>query len=121
MEVLTVEAMFIVLNREEYLEKILQVFVDLQISGATVIESSGMGRLLAGNEPLFASFRHLLGGEERTYNKTIFSVIREPQMADLAAQRIRAILNDFREPDTGVIFSVPVTRFYSNQSTDKSI
>lgn len=44
------EAMFIVLNREEYLGEVLKAFVDLGISGATVVESSGMGRLL--NSPV---------------------------------------------------------------------
>lgn len=109
------EVMFVVLNREDLLDEILQAFLDLGISGATVIESSGMGRLMNGDVPIFAGLRRLLDGASRTYNKTIFTVIRDKDLALLASERIRAIMGHFLESDTGILFSIPVTRFYGHQ------
>lgn len=114
-EVHILEVMFVVLNREDLLDEILQAFLDLGISGATVLESSGMGRLMNGDVPIFAGLRRLLDGGNRTYNKTIFTVIRDKDLAILASDRIRAIMGHFLEPDTGVLFSIPVTRFFGHQ------
>lgn len=113
------EVMFIVLNHEEHLKDILKTLLDLGVSGATIVESCGMGRLLNSDVPIFAGLSRILEGRDhagpRTYNKTIFTVIRDPQVADIAAQRIRSILGSFETPDTGILFSVPVTRFFGNR------
>jgi nitrogen regulatory protein P-II 1 len=36
-----------VLNNEEYLEKVLEAYVEAGVAGATILDSEGMGRFLA--------------------------------------------------------------------------
>ena len=45
-----------VINQEELLDEILAGFLELGITGATVLRSEGMGRLLAHDIPIFAGF-----------------------------------------------------------------
>ena len=68
--------LLLVLNKEEHLEEVLEVFLELDIHGATIIDSIGMGRILAHDIPIFAGFRNLMQ-ESRPGNKTIFTVVDE--------------------------------------------
>ena len=49
-----------VLNQEERLEEILEAFLELGINGATILDSIGMGRILAHDIPIFAGFQIFL-------------------------------------------------------------
>lgn len=49
-----------VLNKEEYLEDVLEAYVEAGIPGATIIDSEGMGRFLAYEVPLFAGFKEFM-------------------------------------------------------------
>ena len=95
-----------VLNKEEYLNEILEAFVELGISGATVIDTVGMARILAHDIPIFAGFRNLLQ-ESRPGNKTIFSAVDEKKIP-LMIKTLEQILGDLDEPGTGVFFSIPL-------------
>ncbi len=95
-----------VLNQEEYLEDVLEAFVELDIRGATIIDSVGMGRVLTHDIPIFAGLRSVLSGE-RPFNKTIFSVVEEEKVP-LVVAAVEQICGDFGAPGTGVIFTLPV-------------
>ncbi|MDP3920570.1 MAG: hypothetical protein Q8R76_07175 [Candidatus Omnitrophota bacterium] len=43
-----------ILEGKEFLDHVLEGFLEIGISGATVIQSQGMGRILARDVPLFA-------------------------------------------------------------------
>lgn len=45
-----VNILFLVLNQTEYLDEILDAFVDVGIRGATIIDSQGMGSALANGD-----------------------------------------------------------------------
>lgn len=97
-----------VLNREEELEEVLLGFVEIGISGATVIDSVGMGRILSHEIPLFAGLRSIIVGT-RPSNKTIFSVIPGREKVDLAIDLITDICGDLSEAGSGIIFTVPLS------------
>ncbi len=44
----------LVLNKEEYLEPILEGFIEIDVTGATIIDSIGMGHILSSEVPIFA-------------------------------------------------------------------
>ncbi len=94
------------LNKEEYLNQILEAFLELGITGATVIDSVGMGRILAHDIPIFAGFQNLLQ-DTRPGNKTIFSVVSEAKIEPLAKE-IEHILGDLDEPGNGVLLTLPI-------------
>jgi nitrogen regulatory protein PII len=94
------------LNREELLEDILSYFVELGITGATIIESVGMGRVLTYDIPIFAGFRDLMAGS-RPYNKTIFTVVNESLLAE-TIKGIQKICEENEGPGTGLLITLPV-------------
>jgi len=100
----------LVLNHEDKLEDLLAEFLKIGISGATVISSTGMARVLTGRDeediPLFGSIRAFLN-PEREQNHTILTVIRNEQLS-VAVAAIESVIGDLSEKDSGIVFSMPV-------------
>ena len=97
---------FIVLNKDEYLDELLEAFLELDVRGATVVDSRGMGQIISHDVPIFGGLRSLISGS-RPYNKTILTVVNENKIADIV-QVFEQICGSLNEPGTGLIFSVPV-------------
>jgi nitrogen regulatory protein PII len=98
-----------VINQEEKLDEILSGFLDIGVTGATVIRSEGMGRVLSHDLPIFAGLQTLLT-RARPQNVTIFSVIREPQKVDGALALLQEICGDLNDPATGIAFTLELDR-----------
>jgi len=97
-----------VLNRQEKLDDVLAGFVEIGITGATIIDSVGMGRILAKDVPIFAGFQSLLTGS-RPYNKTIISVA-DDEKVEKAVRLIEEICGSFDAPGAGIVFVLPLER-----------
>ena len=97
----------LVLNQEEYLESILEKLFNIGITGATVIDSCGMGRTLCERVPFFGGFSSLLN-ECRPCNKTIFSVMRDEKMISKATEAIEAVVGDLEQEGIGIMFTFPL-------------
>jgi nitrogen regulatory protein P-II 1 len=104
-----VELLVCVISDPSAADEVLQGFVEIGVTGATVIDSYGMGKVLLQDIPIFAGFRSLLAGSG-SYSKTIFSVIKDPSVVNQAVATIQRICGDFESPNTGIIFTVPVNR-----------
>ncbi|GAB4372824.1 MAG: hypothetical protein Kow0042_16380 [Calditrichia bacterium] len=100
----------LILNKEEYLEEILEAFLELNIQGATILDSVGMGSILAQDIPIFAGFRNLLQGS-RPANKTILTVIPD-ELVEPAAQAIEQIVGSLDEPGNGLVFVLDVEKIF---------
>jgi nitrogen regulatory protein P-II 1 len=103
------KVLFIVLNAPERLEEVLEALVESGVSGATVLDSVGMGHILEGL-PLFAGMKSLFR-TARPSNKTVFSVIDDARAVDVMG-RLEKLLA--AEPGggqgAGCAFTVPVER-----------
>ncbi|HEY8470920.1 MAG TPA: hypothetical protein VIL18_14815, partial [Longimicrobiales bacterium] len=87
----------------------LSGFLELGITGATIIASEGMGRVLSHDIPIFAGLQTLLA-RSRPQNQTIFSVIKEDEKVEGAIALLQEICGNLDNPATGIAFTVPVTR-----------
>ncbi len=103
------ELLVCVVNREEKLEEILSGFLELGVTGATVIHSEGMGKVLSQEVPVFAGLQTLMS-RSRPQNTTILSVIESPEVMNSAIKMVQDVCGDFGEPSTGIIFAVPLSR-----------
>ncbi len=103
------ELLVCVVNREEHLDRVLSGLVELGITGATVLNSEGMARRVAGQLPVLAGLQSVLEGI-RPHNATVFSVIRDRSKVDAALAMISQTCGDLDQPGTGVVFTVPVDR-----------
>ena len=109
------ELVVIVLNKIEHLTEILDGFLEEGLKGATVIDSAGMGRIMASYIPFFAHFADL-EEENKKYSKTIFTVVNSVNERNKAVKVVEEVIEDIEQPDTAFIFSVPVSfvkGFYS--------
>lgn len=100
-----------ILNQTEYLDEILTEFAHNGIHGATIIESTGMARVLShthGEEelPFLASLRKFLN-PDRESNNIIMTVISDEQL-QLAASIIEKIVGNLAENNNGIVFSFPL-------------
>jgi nitrogen regulatory protein P-II 1 len=95
-----------VINHEERVDEVLAAFLELGITGATVVESRGMGRVLSREVPIFAGVE-ALAGASRTANKTLFCIVDDAK-ADAAIRLIQEICGSFERAGIGILFTVPV-------------
>lgn len=102
-----------VINEKDRLDEILNGFLELGITGATILDSEGMGRALsrdAGEQPpAFAGLQSLIG-RTRPENVTLFSVLPDETLAGPALSLIEEVCGGLDAPGTGIAFTVPIDR-----------
>ncbi len=98
-----------VINAEEKMDEILSAFLEVGITGATLIDSEGMGRVVSRDVPIFAGLEDL-AARSRPRNQTIFSVIKEEEKVDQVIALLQEICGSLTNPATGIVFTVPVAR-----------
>ena len=97
-----------VVNDPEKLDEILSGFLELGITGATIISSEGMGKLLSHDIPIFAGLQTLIS-RSRPQNRTIFSVIADDKV-EPALALLQDVCGNLEDPATGIAFTIPITR-----------
>ena len=97
-----------VVNHEENVDDVLAGFVELGITGATILESRGMGRVLSREAPIFAGVRSL-ASQSRAENRTLLCVV-EDDKADAAIAMVQEVCGDLSRPGAGIVFTVPIGR-----------
>jgi nitrogen regulatory protein P-II 1 len=96
----------LILNQEEHLETLLEGYVEIGITGATIIDSIGMGHILSSDVPIFAGLRFMFSGS-RPYNKTILSVIKDEKLEPLK-ELITKVLGPLAESGSGIFFVIDI-------------
>jgi len=96
----------VVINDPERVDDVLTGFLELGITGATVINSEGMGRILPHQIPIFAGLRAVVG-DDRPKNVTIFSVVAK-DVVHSAIELVKAVCGDLDAPSTGIAFVLPL-------------
>jgi nitrogen regulatory protein PII len=100
--------LILILNKVEKLEEVLEGFLEVGVTGATIIDSVGMGHILSEEVPIFAGLRFMFAGA-KPHNKTIISVIKDDK-EDEAINILNNILGDLGEPGIGIVFTIPLDR-----------
>jgi nitrogen regulatory protein PII len=96
----------IVLNKPEFLEDLLTAFLEIGVSGATVVDGVGMGRILSHDVPIFTGLRSAFPGTSPV-NKTIL-VVADDSIIDDILTATEDVCGSFEDPGTGLIFVLPV-------------
>lgn len=97
----------LILNNEDLLEEVLEAYVEVGISGATLLDSEGMGRFLTYEVPLFSAFKDFMKGN-KPYNKTILAIVQHEEIIKKIVPLIDKIVGGFDNPGTGIMFTIPV-------------
>jgi len=100
--------LILILNKVEKLEEVFEGFLEIGITGATVVDSIGMGHILSEEVPIFAGLRFMFAGS-KPHNKTIISAIKDEKEKP-AIEVLQKILGDLNQPGTGIVFTIPIDR-----------
>lgn len=102
--------LFAVIENEDILDDLITGWMDLGVSGATVIETTGALQLITQHIPIFAGLRSLTSGGGR-HNKTIFTAIHTDELLDTAVSFLENLCQKTEKPHQGVYFVTPLTHF----------
>ena len=115
----------LIVNDIDDTPSILNAWDDAGVSGVTIIESTGLGRIrragLNEDTPLMPSLHDLYQfGEEN--HRTLFSVVDGQGMVDKMVAIAQQVMGDLDDPHTGFLFVVPVAQTYGlgRHRTDRS-
>jgi nitrogen regulatory protein PII len=99
----------------DLLEDVLDAWRAVGVTGATVFETSGMGRVMAGglrdDVPLLPRLSDFIN-VRRDSSRTIFSVVSDEALVDAMVEAAQRIVGEFNLPHTGVLYVIPVLRAY---------
>jgi nitrogen regulatory protein P-II 1 len=97
-----------VLEHTEHLPAILERLVAIGVTGTTVLDSMGMGRILLESRadvPVMKAIERVLERKQPT-NKTLFAVIETEDTLNEAVGVIRSVCGDLSQPGTGILFTL---------------
>lgn len=98
-----------VINDTDRIEEVLTRFLEIGVTGATIIDSEGMGHVLAQDPPAFAGLQTLLA-RSRPRNTTLLSAIPDDETVERALAVLEDVCGSFDDPATGVAFTVELDR-----------
>lgn len=99
-----------VINNEELLDDLITGWLDIGVSGSTVIETTDSLQLISHNVPIFAGFRSLTSGGMK-HNKTLFSVIENESLLDQAIAFLESLFRETGEPHQGIYCVLPLATY----------
>ncbi len=105
----------LIVDNPDQCPDILHAWEGAGVSGVTILNSSGLGRIRRGglreDMPLFPSLSEILEGEE-IQHRTLLSVVEDEAMVDEMIRLAQDIIGNLNQPHTGFLFVVPVLRAY---------
>ena len=103
----------LVLDDVNQCSPIVDAWEDAGVSGITIFESTGLGRIRANaqkdNISIMPSLMSLLRTREE-HHRTMFTVVDSDEMVDKLIEVTQSFVGNMMEPNKGVIFVLPVSR-----------
>jgi nitrogen regulatory protein PII len=110
-----------ILDDPNWCSGILDAWESVGVSGITILESSGLGRIrkaaLREDLPLMSTFSEILRHQE-TSHRTLLSVVEGQEMVDQVVQVTQEVVGDLQEEDNGFLFVVPVSQVHGLRSRE---
>ncbi|MEN8173702.1 MAG: hypothetical protein ABFS03_12600 [Chloroflexota bacterium] len=104
-----------VLDDMDQCQYILDAWEAAGITGVTILESSGLGRVrqagMRDDLPLMPSLSDLFKRTE-TRHRTLFTVTKEQEKIDAIVEATQSVVGDLEKPNTGFLFVLPVGQVY---------
>lgn len=101
------ELLVYIMNHVDLLDNLLEEFSQVPNFRATIIDSAGMAHMLKDTS-YFLSLRNLLN-QSQVNSKTILMAIDKDDV-DKAIEIIESVVGSLDSPDTGVVFTLPISR-----------
>ncbi|HAV92305.1 TPA: hypothetical protein DCW38_03900 [candidate division WOR-3 bacterium] len=103
--------LIVILNNEKHFEDLLQAYVEVGISDATVLESQSINDTVGSQVPIFAGLKYSMG-DSKPYSKTILSIIIDKQQVDYLVKILDDAGIDINEPGSIRIMTLKLDNVY---------
>jgi nitrogen regulatory protein P-II 1 len=112
-----------VLHDPEKLRELLEAWTEAGVSGATVLFSTGMGRIqqnqsLRDDLPLMPSLEDFLPKVD-SLSRTVFSIVDDETVVEKVISATEHVVGDLYQPNRGLLMVLPVSRVYGLRKQDK--
>lgn len=104
----TMKLMYVILYIDEFLNDILELFIQEGIEGATIINSSGMGEYIS-NIPLFATFIGFMN-QSKASSQTIMAVIPE-ELESVLIEGVEEVIGDLDKKQGAMVFTTEISNY----------
>ena len=110
------EVIVLVLNDGDRAADVLNAWLAAGVPGATILDSAGLGRELGAQAlrddlPLIPSLSSLLRAHEEPH-RLLFSVVPDGFEVEALVRATEAVTGRLDSPNTGILFTLPVSRAY---------
>ena len=95
-------------NKKKLLDQLLARLIELGVGGATVIDSTGVGRSKVEDIALYEGFKDVLRGAQKDHY-TVLCVLKQTKVKEVSAS-LTDVYADFEEKGIGFFFTVPVDK-----------
>ncbi len=104
------QMLILILKKIELVDELMEKLAESGVRGGTILEGTGMAKTLVNIEdmPMFGMLRHILSDEEKLKSKVLLFVLKNDQVMT-ARGKIKEVIGDLTEPNTGIMFSIPIT------------
>jgi hypothetical protein len=113
-----------VLNDPDQLEDLLIAWEENGVEGATVLFSTGLGRIREldawrDDMPLIPSLRDFYELPENM-NRTVFTIVKDEAQVDAVVGATKKVVGELDERETGLLLILPVARAYGMNKRKKT-
>lgn len=100
----------LILKQVVQMNDIIRELAKSGVKGGTIIEGTGMAEALMNMEdlPLFAMLKRVIEEEEKGTSQVMLFAIKDEQVKP-TSEIIKKVMGDLNMPNTGIMFSVPIS------------
>ncbi|MBW7959312.1 MAG: hypothetical protein H3C69_07110 [Candidatus Promineofilum sp.] len=111
--------LIMVLDDIAHLNNVLAAWVKAGARGVTILESTGLHRVMLRHKPeaAYAGFSRMFGSD-RVGHKTLFAIIDDMAIAEAVAAATEQVVGDLNEPHRGILFALPVVKAWGLASNE---
>jgi nitrogen regulatory protein P-II 1 len=102
--------LIIILSDARYIEEVLEAFIELGITGASVLHAQGMGEILSHEVPIFAGLRTLFPGGD-SQHRLLISMTSDEKARE-AVDLLGKICGSLEDRGTGVALTLPIAEYW---------
>jgi hypothetical protein len=100
-----------VLDDPDMLDRVLDAWDAIQVSGVTIVESTGLNRRAKARQvgaPFMAGINRIMGSALEGHY-TLFTIVKGEHMVKACIRAAESVVGDLDQPNSGVLSAWPLT------------
>lgn len=98
------------IHKKKLLDQVLAKLIDLGVGGATVIDSTGIGRSKADDIMIYEGYKDVLRGAKKNHY-TVMCVINKSKVKEISSE-LTSLYGDFEQKGIGFFFTIPIDKMW---------